>query len=735
MDSITFRASNAFGIGKLDHTFSLGNKSGGGRCVAIYAPNGVCKSSLRKSITLWSQEKQPEDAFFPDRESSFDLIANPEDCLAKTNIQCFESMGNLDGANFFDDALLASPELKKRYLSIMREHDRQESELIAGIRKELVSGRGAPSTDDVQRMIVEISGESRLPQALRTLLNQAASFTSPEAIEGKTMGKMLGKNTSTLEKPEIKESLVDFAETRRKVLSGSGIFSNTFDYSAAKALIGELAKSGFFEAGHSLALRNSTTGEEQRVSSTDDFERVIQEELNKADNNPEVQEKFRRVDSAFGKSAASNALKRVVCESPSVAAAYADLPALRKSFLLRAFLRCKPAIDAYLGNEDAYKNKMIEITQAVRAEITGWDKAVKLFRARFNVPFEPIIENRANTIIGGDDPVIRFRYAGAAVDNETLFANLSDGERKALYMLSVIFQVEKAKEASGAKLLVFDDVVDSFDYANKYAFIEYLRDFAQDDEIYVILLTHNFDFYRTVASRLSNDFARKNCVQAERSDEGTLTFKDVNFLKRSPMELWRKNLSKDAYKVATIPMVRELSRIRGTEDSDSFSILSAILHGRSEADKTTFDDLSSIYIKCWDCDSLAGDGRLVYSVITSVCDKISESDRQLDLHEKIDLSIGIRILAEHHIADVYDSMGIPMPKGRQLGGIVRDFKEKSPAQYESCSTLLEQACLLVPENIHINSFMYEPLVDIGSSRFINLYRGLKELTGHEIRLI
>ena len=176
-------------------------------------------------------------------------------------------------------------------------------------------------------------------------------------------------------------------------------------------------------------------------------------------------------------------------------------------------------------------------------------------------------------------------------------------------------------------------------------------------------------------------------------------------------------------------MVRELARIRGMGDSDSFSILSAILHGRSEADKTTFDDLSSIYDKCWDCDSLAGDGRLVYSVIMTVCDRISESDSQLGLYEKIDLSIGIRILAEHHIADVYGSIGIPMPKGRQLGGIVRDFKEKSPAQYESCSTLLEQACLLVPENIHINSFMYEPLVDIGSSRFIKLYRELKKLTG------
>ena len=77
MKSITLKVSNAFGIGGLDHTFVFGNKSGGGRCVAIYAPNGVCKSSLRKSLSLWSQGKQPRDVFFPDRESSFDLATIP----------------------------------------------------------------------------------------------------------------------------------------------------------------------------------------------------------------------------------------------------------------------------------------------------------------------------------------------------------------------------------------------------------------------------------------------------------------------------------------------------------------------------------------------------------------------------------------------------------------------------------------------------------------------------------
>ena len=46
-----------------------------------------------------------------------------------------------------------------------------------------------------------------------------------------------------------------------------------------------------------------------------------------------------------------------------------------------------------------------------------------------------------------------------------------------------------------------DDIADSFDYKNKYAIIEYLNGLAQRPGIDLLVLTHNFDFYRTVANR------------------------------------------------------------------------------------------------------------------------------------------------------------------------------------------------------------------------------------------
>ena len=52
-------------------------------------------------------------------------------------------------------------------------------------------------------------------------------------------------------------------------------------------------------------------------------------------------------------------------------------------------------------------------------------------------------------------------------------------------------------------MIIFDDVADSFDYKNKFAIIEYIRDLHLSNDFRLIILTHNFDFYRTIASRIA----------------------------------------------------------------------------------------------------------------------------------------------------------------------------------------------------------------------------------------
>ncbi len=86
-------------------------------------------------------------------------------------------------------------------------------------------------------------------------------------------------------------------------------------------------------------------------------------------------------------------------------------------------------------------------------------------------------------------------------DKGTLLKILSKGEQRAFYILQLLFDIEARKDNS-TNLIIFDDIADSFDYKNKYAIIEYLKDLHNENNFRNIILTHNFDFYRTVISRL-----------------------------------------------------------------------------------------------------------------------------------------------------------------------------------------------------------------------------------------
>src|SRR5690606_36656560 len=62
-------------------------------------------------------------------------------------------------------------------------------------------------------------------------------------------------------------------------------------------------------------------------------------------------------------------------------------------------------------------------------------------------------------------------------------------------------------------LLAVDDPADSFDYKNKHAILQYLEDIESKPNIYQIILTHNYDFYRGLAVRFVH---RERCLMANK---------------------------------------------------------------------------------------------------------------------------------------------------------------------------------------------------------------------------
>ena len=155
--------------------------------------------------------------------------------------------------------------------------------------------------------------------------------------------------------------------------------------------------------------------------------------------------------------------------------------------------------------------KYREFSKAIDAmpiDDTPWKRALDIFDQRFSVPFSMSVSNLKGAIIGESVPHVEFTFTNGK-DTKTMdrkhleeLNTLSQGEKRALYLLNIIFDIEQLKALGKEVLLIVDDIADSFDYKNKYAIIEYLYEIAQENNFYMLILTHNFDFHRTVSSRL-----------------------------------------------------------------------------------------------------------------------------------------------------------------------------------------------------------------------------------------
>ena len=87
--------------------------------------------------------------------------------------------------------------------------------------------------------------------------------------------------------------------------------------------------------------------------------------------------------------------------------------------------------------------------------------------------------------------------------------------------------------------------------------------------------------------------------------------------------------------------------------------------------------------------------------------------------------MAIRIWTEKYIIGKIRSSDTNYDSSRkQTGQLVRDFKDRFNNQSEEI-LLMKRINLITPSNIHINAFMYEPILDMGFEELKVLYQDVK----------
>lgn len=280
-------------------------------------------------------------------------------------------------------------------------------------------------------------------------------------------------------------------------------------------------------------------------------------------------------------------------------------------------------------------------------------------------------------------------------------------------------------------MIVIDDIADSFDYKNKYAIVEYLRDITQVSNFYLLILTHNFDFHRIVGSRLigsRNHVARKRRILATRTS--TEIKLSPEKYQNDVFNAWKSGLHQnESYMLACIPFVRNLAEYCGHKAH--YDTLTSLLHLKQHSHNITVQDLQGIYRAVFaDKPSLTlpnNTSRVIDRIFNKADELSNAAHESPELESKVIVAMAIRLKADQFmITQINDQAFVDGIESNQTRELFDKYLELLPHQTEIIN-MLDQVNLMTPENIHLNSFMYEPILDMSAHRLYSLYNEVKQL--------
>jgi hypothetical protein len=221
-----------------------------------------------------------------------------------------------------------------------------------------------------------------------------------------------------------------------------------------------------------------------------------------------------------------------------------------------------------------------------------------------------------------------------------------------------------------------------------------------------------------------DDYKREFSFIAQKNKDGRIEMLPAgNKNIVSPFKSWKSTL-KDQYNpklaIAMIPFVRELLGYLSKSDSH-YNNLTDSMHVKANTKTITFFDLALIYKDVLAID-ITGSSNSVFESIISIADGIlmEKDELAVNLENKIILSIASRLKAEYYM----ESCGITLEK--TIGKTFEKYKKKYQLDdsQKDVIRILEKVVIMTPENIHLNSFMYEPILDMSDWHLKEIYKNV-----------
>jgi hypothetical protein len=200
-------------------------------------------------------------------------------------------------------------------------------------------------------------------------------------------------------------------------------------------------------------------------------------------------------------------------------------------------------------------------------------------------------------------------------------------------------------------------------------------------------------------------------------------------LKNPFIKDWKNNLNDKKKLVASIPFVRNLIEYKEGDSHEDYLTLTSVLHMKDETDNITLQKIGEIFSRTVSNINFPTQDRTkkISNFIFEAADKCLGADEGVNLENKIVLSIAIRLKAEifmkSKITD-QDVLNGLETSSNQTWNLIKAYEEEFNNETANIE-ILKRVNLITPENIHVNSFMYEPILDMGDGELRQLYTDVK----------
>jgi len=720
MNKLKVDLKNCYGIQSLECEFDFAASKS--KAYAIYAPNGLMKTSFSKTFENLAKGQNPREERY-NRPSTCTIEADGV-AVAKETIYVLKSEIDIGSDSPAITDILVDPINKSRYDELLVDIDKQKNKLTGSLQKS-----SKVKKTEVEKTILADWDELDFPTCISKIQAIAidddlnpydyATIFDPKAIE-------------VLKSQEFISKAKEFTDKYEELFNQAGSIyqKGVFNPTKAEASFATLDKQGFFAGGHRVHFR----GESDSIDKL-----ALDEKLQIIHADIDGNEELKKIRASLAKNAQTQALIDLI-ESLSATQVEFLLENLKpekqaqfRKNLWTYYIQNNVDAKAYIEIYTESKAELETIEAAAAQAVPRWTKAVELFNDRFvDMPFTLSVANQTQAALGKENAKLKFTFKDGTDTIEwsrSEIKTLSQGEKRALYLLNFIFDVESRKLINQKILFVIDDVADSFDYKNKHAIVQYLEDLTKTDSFYQIILTHNFDFFRTLAN---NFVHRDRCLMSNRSNS-TITLSKAEGIQNYFIGKWKNNIiGNDFILCATIPFTRNLIEYtKGDSDSDYLK-LTSLLHWKNDTDQITVGNYFDIYNRLFGTRHNTTNTQPVKNLLFTKASEICASATHdgLNLEDKVLLSMAIRMQAEIFLINelrlLKSDPNYWCQSMNQFGSLIKEYSSLAPLS--PSTRTLGKISITVSSNIHLNSFMYEPILDLTIEHLIDLYNEVRGLS-------